>query len=219
MLSCSPDAQVHLSLVSGMGTMLYFTSGSERFHSSLVGRVFLPINYLLSLNLCVCLIIARLYFPRGNNIRKALQLGSCVTFQTFIFSPMFFRFYDYLILEDPGPLSSVELLGNHSMYVVLNLVCGFFFASLLPELACPGGYDIVGHSHQIFHVVSIFMGLAQIKAGYADLQVQPKHKLEELRPCFLSTFGGFLVLLSFGLGLIFLLRNKMRHIVLKDKDD
>ncbi|KAG6552870.1 hypothetical protein Mapa_005525 [Marchantia paleacea] len=49
------------------------------------------------------------------------------------------------------------------------------YAARIPERFKPGRFDIVGHSHQIFHVLVVFAALAHYKAGLIDLQWRDAH--------------------------------------------
>ena len=196
--------------------MLYYCSGSELFYQSIMGHVYLYINLLLHINLYVMLTLAKLYFPSPDSkMKKLMFIGSSFSSQAFMSIPLWIRLYEYLCHDDPGPISNRALLWNHVVYILTLIATGFFFASLLPERGCPGGYDIFGHSHQIFHSLSLFMSLWQLKAGYMDLISQPVKVLSQMDPTFASTIGGYLFILSSGLIFLFIMRNQMRDIVKK----
>ena len=55
-------------------------------------------------------------------------------------------------------------------YFVMACVSIFFYASHLPERCCPGKYDLVGQSHQIFHLTSMLSILLQSKAIESDMK-------------------------------------------------
>lgn len=44
----------------------------------------------------------------------------------------------------------------------------FFFSCPVPERFCPGRFDIVGHGHQLFHVLLSLCTLAQQEALFHD---------------------------------------------------
>ena len=195
---------------------MYYCSGSELFYQSILGHVYLYINVLLSINLCVMLILAKLYFPSPDSrMKKLMFIGSSFSSQAFMSIPLWIRLYEYIYHDDPGPVSKMALLWNHAVYILTLLATGFFFASLLPERSCPGGYDIFGHSHQIFHSLTLFMSLQQLEAGYMDLISQPMKVLSQLDPSFASTVGGYLFVLSTGLIFLFIMRNQMKDKVKK----
>lgn len=52
--------------------------------------------------------------------------------------------------------------------VVLFLLAAFFFSLPVPERFSPGRYDIVGHSHQLFHILLSLCTLSQQEALFHD---------------------------------------------------
>ena len=142
-------------------------------------------------------------------------MGSTLSSQLFMSIPLWMRLYEYVTQDNPGPISNLALLSNHSAYVLILVLTAFFFTSFLPERASPGGYDIFGHSHQIFHCLIILMSLWQLRAGYTDFTSQPEHVLSQLKPCFISTFGSCIITLLSGILFIFLMRNRLKEVIAK----
>lgn len=45
----------------------------------------------------------------------------------------------------------------------LYILGAYIYASRIPEKWCPGRFDLVGHSHQIFHVLVLLAAFAHFK--------------------------------------------------------
>ncbi|GFR60446.1 membrane progestin receptor gamma [Elysia marginata] len=64
-------------------------------------------------------------------------------------------------------------LGGHNLHARQFMFTGFaafWYATHFPERLLPGVFDIVGHSHQLFHVCGILAVLDQLKAILMDFQ-------------------------------------------------
>ena len=132
---------------------------------------------------------------------------SSLSSQLFMSIPLWMKLYEHVTHDNPEPISNLTLLGNHSAYALVLAFTAFFFTSFFPERGCPGGYDILGHSHQICLIV--VMCLWQLKAGYAGFVLQPQWVLSQLKPTIISTFGGYIITLLSALVFINLIKNRM----------
>ncbi len=169
----------------------------------MIGPVYLVISFIINLNLVVCFIVAKLYYPhQGSVIRKLLFIGSSLLVQFFLALPLLFRIYDRLMNGSLDPMSDGSLIWNHGFYMLIGLTGAVFFASFYPESCIPGQCDIIGHSHQIFHVLSSVMSLYQLHAGYQDYRAQPYAHLRQLNADFLSTFGGLILMAISGVVIV-----------------
>lgn len=72
--------------------------------------------------------------------------------------------------------------------MALFLLSAFFFACPVPERLSPGGFDVVGHSHQLFHVLLAFCTLTQQEALFQDFLWR--------RPAVIREFGERRLLLA-----------------------
>ena len=187
-----------ISFVVGTAACVYYCSGNQLFYNT-IGPVYLVISFILNINLIVCFIVAKLYYPNQDKmIRKLLFIGSSLLVQFFLALPLLFRIYDNLINGSQEPISDGSLIWNHIFYMMIGLTGAVFFASFYPERCLPGRCDILGHSHQIFHVLSSIMSLYQLHAGYQDYKAQPHDKLVKLNASFTTTFGGLILTGIFG---------------------
>jgi hypothetical protein len=49
-------------------------------------------------------------------------------------------------------------------------IAGFLYGTHFPERMFPGSFDIIGHSHQLFHVCVILGTMTQMQAILYDMQ-------------------------------------------------
>nr|CAB3264653.1 membrane progestin receptor beta-like [Phallusia mammillata] len=73
--------------------------------------------------------------------------------------PLFNRFY---ISEDP-------VIYYHKVHILCMLFAPIWYAADIPQKYWPGRFDIVGHSHQIFHVFGALACYFDIQAVYSDV--------------------------------------------------
>lgn len=60
------------------------------------------------------------------------------------------------------------------LHIILTITSAFLYISHIPERFWPGKFDLIGQSHQLFHIVSAFSTFVQIKALNSDmLQLRP----------------------------------------------
>uniref|UniRef100_A0A8D2PT20 Progestin and adipoQ receptor family member 5 n=1 Tax=Zosterops lateralis melanops TaxID=1220523 RepID=A0A8D2PT20_ZOSLA len=78
---------------------------------------------------------------------------------------------------------SLPLHSRHSLCALLTFLS---FTSRLPERLAPGSFDLVGHSHQVFHVCGILGTLFQLEAVSMDM-AERRGRLP--LPSSLETFG------------------------------
>lgn len=72
--------------------------------------------------------------------------------------------------------------------MLLFLLSAFFFSCPVPERFSPGRFDIVGHGHQLFHIVLSLCTLAQQEALFQDFLWR--------RPALVREFGEERLLLA-----------------------
>nr|XP_031361593.1 membrane progestin receptor gamma [Lonchura striata domestica] len=95
--------------------------------------------------------------------------------------PVFYR----LLRSAAGSCSelSLRLHSRHSLCALLTFLS---FTSRLPERLAPGSFDIIGHSHQVFHICGILGTLFQLEAVSVDME-ERRGRLP--LPSSLETFG------------------------------
>ena len=196
----------------GTGILLYYYTGTDTFYRSTLGAVFLPLLTFLGLSVCIVASYAKMHYERPYPMqRKILQLGT-IGSQVLLAS---MPFHDRLChCVNTAECSLLELT-PHFKYLILFFVSSLFFASHLPERWFPGSFDIVGHGHQIFHFIIIFMSLFQFDAGLYDMQQKIKNN-NQIYPSFTFIFGSLaLIILIDSVALLFL-RRKLTVTIRRD---
>ncbi|RMB94190.1 hypothetical protein DUI87_28996 [Hirundo rustica rustica] len=115
-------------------------------------------------------------------LSKASRTLAFVYPYIFVSIPVFYR------LSQGCSEGSLRLHFWHSVCALLSFLS---FTSRLPERLAPGSFDLIGHSHQIFHVCGILGTLFQLEAISMDM-AERRGRLP--LPSSLETFG------SLGLG-------------------
>ncbi|CAG5131649.1 unnamed protein product [Candidula unifasciata] len=130
-------------------------------------------------------------FMKPSPARKALRLGSFAVPYVYDSIPLVYRLIHTRLGE---PHFSAQYL--YTRQFMFALLAAFLYASHLPERLLPGIFDIVGHSHQLFHVFSILAVMDQLQAVLLDFQErrefvhhrwnleQPSHSLAYLAAIF-----------------------------------
>lgn len=82
--------------------------------------------------------------------RKVVRFASFAIPYFFNVMPLLYR----LAVEDDAGKISREADYFHARQFVFAFLSAFLYCSHIPERLFPGRFDIIGHSHQLFHVVS-----------------------------------------------------------------
>ncbi|KAK7092904.1 membrane progestin receptor gamma-like [Littorina saxatilis] len=104
-------------------------------------------------------------FMRPSPLRQCLRLASFSIPYWFNSFPIVYRLL--FCSEDESRLASQWL---HTRQFTFALGAAFLYASHFPERLKPGHFDIIGHSHQLFHVATIFGVMDQVQAILLDMQ-------------------------------------------------
>ncbi|KAM3625322.1 uncharacterized protein V6R79_010228 [Siganus canaliculatus] len=159
---------------------LFFYSADATWTQSMLGQVFLPAAALLAWTSCAVCCYTKLRFQQPL-IRKLLQVAPMGVAYLLDISPVVHRLSNY-------SWTSSAALPLHFLQVVLLLLSAFFFSCPIPECFCPGSFDIVGHAHQLFHVLLWFGMMAQQEALFHDFLWR--------RPALVRDFGEERLLLA-----------------------
>ena len=104
-------------------------------------------------------------FMRPSTVRQCLRLLSFAIPYWFNSFPIAVRLF--FCSEEESKLASQML---HARQFTFAVVAAFLYASHLPERWKPGHFDIIGHSHQLFHVATILGVIDQLQAILLDMQ-------------------------------------------------
>ncbi|XP_069031297.1 membrane progestin receptor beta-like [Embiotoca jacksoni] len=166
----------------GCALALCFYSADAAWTQSMLGQVFLPIAALLAWSSCAACCYAKLRFHRPYPLhRKLCQLVPMGVAYLLDVSPVAHRLATHSWSSSPA-------LPLHFLQVALFLLSAFFFSCPVPERFSPGRFDIVGHGHQLFHVLLSFCTLAQQEALFHDFLSR--------RPALVREFGEERLLLA-----------------------
>ncbi|KAK2162671.1 hypothetical protein LSH36_94g05025 [Paralvinella palmiformis] len=137
---------------------------------------------VISMSMCC----ATRFMPSGI-LKKVFRMLTMAVPYMFVIIPIVQRYY----LGNAEDLSGGMYL--HLRQFLFALLSAFLYLSHIPERLSPGCFDILFHSHQIFHVTSILGTSDQMAAFFLDLQerrhllARPGH--DGLMPSHRSTIG------------------------------
>ncbi|XP_074481289.1 membrane progestin receptor beta-like [Sebastes fasciatus] len=167
----------------GSALALCLYSSDAAWTQSMLGQVFLPAAALLAWFSCAACCYAKLRFRRPYPLRRKLcQVVPMGAAYLLDISPVAHR------LATSPRWTSSSGLQLHFLQMVLFLLSAFFFSCPVPERFSPGRYDIVGHGHQLFHVLLSLCTLAQQEALFRDFLWR--------RPALVRTYGEERLLLA-----------------------
>uniref|UniRef100_A0A3B4GV76 Membrane progestin receptor beta-like n=1 Tax=Pundamilia nyererei TaxID=303518 RepID=A0A3B4GV76_9CICH len=166
----------------GCALALCLYSSNTAWRQSMLGQVFLPAAALLAWLSCTACCYAKLRFRRPYPLhRKLCQLIPMGVAYLVVISPVAHRLATHSWTGSPA-------LPLHFLQVVLFMLSAFFFSCPVPERFSPGRFDIVGHGHQLFHILLSLCTLAQQEALFHDFLWR--------RPAMVREFGEERLLLA-----------------------
>ncbi|XP_059213765.1 membrane progestin receptor beta-like [Centropristis striata] len=166
----------------GCALALSLYSADPAWTQSMLGQVFLPAAALLAWLSCAACCYAKLRFRRPYPLhRKLCQVLPMGVAYLLDISPVAHRLATH-------SWTSSAALPLHVLQVVLFLLSAFFFSCPVPERFSPGRYDIIGHGHQLFHLLLALCTLAQQEALFHDFLWR--------RPALVREFGEQRLLLA-----------------------
>ncbi|XP_050404271.1 membrane progestin receptor gamma [Patella vulgata] len=170
----------------------------ESLRNTWFGDVFI---YGAVINSLICVTVScETRFLKISLLRKFLRLCSFALPFFYDSSPIAYRLF--FGSETECTLSSQYLLARQFLFAFLS---AFLYTTHLPERLFPGQFDIIGHSHQLFHVFSILATLDQLKALLQDM----RERSNDLKPMwefhsFGDTIGIFLLVVIINTLIIFI---------------
>ncbi|XP_035483648.2 membrane progestin receptor beta-like isoform X2 [Scophthalmus maximus] len=175
----------------GSALALCLYSSDSAWTQSMLGKVFLPAAALLAWLSCITCCYAKINFRRPYPThRKLCQLVPMGVAYLLVINPVAHRLATC-------SWTNRSALPLHFLQVVLFLLSAVFFSCPVPERFAPGRFDIVGHGHQLSHILLSLCTLAQQEALLEDFLWR--------RPALVREFGEERLLLAcasfFGLAL------------------
>ncbi|XP_060568494.1 membrane progestin receptor gamma-like [Ruditapes philippinarum] len=150
---------------SAFGTALAYRAYSfpSDFRSGFFGDMFLIVAFINSI---LCIVIScKTRFMQLSTFRKVIRIGSLGLPCIYTTIPTTYR----LIF---GSELDMNLTSNyqHTVSIIFMYIAGFLYGTHFPERMFPGSFDIIGHSHQLFHVCVILGTMTQMQAILYDMQ-------------------------------------------------
>ncbi|TSN30232.1 Membrane progestin receptor beta [Bagarius yarrelli] len=143
----------------------YFYCTEDEWRQSLVRALYLPGAALLGWLSCASCCFAKLRYSRPYPLRrKILQIVPSSLAYMLDISPVALRIATRPLWE--------PVLVLHALQVAFFMMAAFFFSCPVPERFFPGRCDIIGHGHQIFHILLVMCTICQMEAVFKDFLVQ-----------------------------------------------
>lgn len=140
----------------------YFYTSTPGWRESIVGQYFLHGTAILGLLSSVGCCFAKSRYRRPYPLqRKICQLVPMSLAYALGISPIVHRLLTVSCAQEPS-------LNIHSLHIACFLFSALFFSSPIPECFFPGQFDILGHGHQIFHVLLYLCTVSQLEALFQD---------------------------------------------------
>ena len=99
------------------------------------------------------------------HLRKVIRLSALGLPCIFVTLPVMYR----LVYGTPSELE-LRSTYHHTLGIALMYLSGLIYGMHFPERLFPGSFDIIGHSHQLFHVCTIFGTMEQMQGFLLDMQ-------------------------------------------------
>ncbi|KAH3701098.1 membrane progestin receptor gamma-like [Dreissena polymorpha] len=135
------------------------------------GDWFVPAAFINSL-FCILVSCKTRLMPHSitRKIMRISALGWPCVFSTF---PLTYRLLS-------GTLCEMTLTSTyyHAVSILMMYVAGFLYGTHFPERLFPGRFDIIGHSHQLFHMCTILGTMNQIQAILYDMKEKKRDLIE-----------------------------------------
>lgn len=127
------------------------------------GDIFVPIA---TINALLCIVIScETRFMPPSTFQKILRLGALGIPCVYATIPVSYRLFF-------GSEEEMHFLSwtPHFRSICLMFAAGFLYGTHFPERLYPGTFDIIGHSHQLFHICAILGTMEQMQGMLNDFQ-------------------------------------------------
>ncbi|CAG5122891.1 unnamed protein product [Candidula unifasciata] len=157
----------------------------EDLLGSLSHQIAIPVGAVLGVLVCICCTISKTKYTRPYPFsRRIWQMSSVLSIYTWLQFPVLYKIWLYV--HDNKWESSFQ---HHLQQMLWFTLGGFFFGSDIPQRFFPGWFDIIGHSHQIFHICILMTTYEQLNALYLDMTDGIANIRRMEAPTFLNTWG------------------------------
>ncbi|CAH8525625.1 unnamed protein product [Schistosoma bovis] len=182
--SClSPRARHICFFLDYIGISLYSFGSTVCYYAFALPVEFLRPSPFFILNLsdiflfisalfCICgtYLSCRTRFWKPSIYRNIIRMGAFGIILFYVGTPILWRSYTCKYMASEYESSECSSLYYWNLHFMSMFSAGFLFVSHFPERLFPGRFDVFGHSHQIFHILSAFGSITQYYALRIDLQ-------------------------------------------------
>lgn len=200
----------------GLGSTIihYFYCTHPALVDTWIYKIAVPVAVVLSVMVCLFCSHSKTKYKRPYPFtRKIWQLSSVLGIYSWLIIPIVHRMYLYYIRQErpaEGMVRWDQSLEDHTFQMIWFLTAGFFFGSDIPQRFFPGKFDFLFHSHQIFHVLIMFMNFKQIDGMYTDIHEHLESiKTFEAEPTIWNTFGAVFLGIAANSVVIYIFHNKV----------
>ena len=152
------------TFANGLLTVTYW-SDEKTFNK--LHTVFIVTNWILAFLDLSIMCVLRFYLVETSKqfLRKFLSIatiGCHIIFVSLPVIPNYIRYFN-------GDKSYASFVSQYNFLLLLILLIGVMYTSHVPEVFFPGVFDIVGTSHQVFHVLVTITQTLQIQFVHSEL--------------------------------------------------
>ncbi|XP_022094259.1 membrane progestin receptor gamma-B-like [Acanthaster planci] len=194
LFNCMSERSRHIFFFFDYGALSIYSLACSILYSSYVfpkcfvntmyHSVFVPCCVFNALLCTVLACLSRLV--AGLKLQKIFRIISFSLPYIFCSFPLLYRCI-FCQGDDCGHSGAIEL---HIYQFILCTITILIYGTHFPEVLAPGRFDIIGHSHQFFHIISSLATYCQLRGNILDMQHRRDYLLSELpMPTLLNTAG------------------------------
>ena len=155
----------------------------------------LSLQMVLAINAALFCSLSRFFWK---NHRFTIRASAFVAPYILMMIPFLERVY---VCVKTGNECIPETLHLHLLCVIVTHIVAFFFVTKIPERFSPGRFDIIGQSHQLFHIAAVILTSIQMYMYPKDaiLRRDELAQVKDAAPEFHTTFLPYVVVQVTGL--------------------
>ncbi|XP_071953580.1 membrane progestin receptor beta-like [Antedon mediterranea] len=196
------------------GGIGYFYLTSDPEFLSYLKNVYMPLNWTFAYLLCACCTYAKYRYERPYPpMRKVWQMLPAASGYLTAVSPFLVHRLPYGLIHR----SFNEADSLHVAQICLFIIASFFFSVPYPQKLIPGKFDILGHSHQLFHVFVAGSTSCLMDALFLDFKSRREVYSNFHQPTLFDIFGYMLALIAADIVTIWIFRELTKRKIQKEK--
>ncbi|XP_052076314.1 membrane progestin receptor alpha-like [Mytilus californianus] len=167
----------------GSGILALYTFSDDKTYKTVEVPTFILIWFYAWFD-CLTMCGTKVFLDENSMKRKCSIVGVFILYGFVVTIPVGHRYWT--CYKDIN--CSLTSLNHISVLYLMFVLQGFTFGSHLPELLFPGVFDILGQSHQWFHIVSTATQMLQIHTAHFEISHrQSNHGNPDLNFLILAT--------------------------------